>query len=60
MRDSVATTFISATAPLGDVAKYLGVSVATVVRTYLCRPELNPGADLDRILVADPRAVKRA
>lgn len=50
MRHSVATALISAGTPLGDVAKYLGDSVQTVVKTYLHPSGTDPGADLDKIL----------
>jgi integrase len=50
MRHSVATALISAGVPLGDVAKYLGDSVATVVKTYVHPSGANPGVELDRIL----------
>jgi integrase len=61
LRHSVATVLISDGTPIGDVAKYLGDSVATVVKTYLHPSGSNPGLDLDRILaVADRPTVKCA
>jgi integrase len=61
LRHSVATALISAGTPIGDVAKYLGDSVATVVKSYLHPSGSNPGVELDRILAgSEPRAVKWA
>jgi len=42
-RHSVATAMISAAVPLGDVAKYLGDTVQTVVATYLHATGGRPG-----------------
>lgn len=50
LRHSVATMLISDGQPLGDVAKYLGDSVQTVVKTYLHPSGSNPAAALDRLL----------
>lgn len=59
LRHSVATALISAGVPLGDVAKYLGDSPATVVRTYLHAAGTNPGAAMDDILDAPaPTAIE--
>ncbi|HEY3790172.1 MAG TPA: tyrosine-type recombinase/integrase, partial [Urbifossiella sp.] len=49
MRHSVATAMISAPVPLGDVAKYLGDSVQTVVKTYLHAAGTDPGDALNKI-----------
>jgi hypothetical protein len=54
LRHSVATALISNGTPLGDVAKYLGDSVATVVKTYLHPSGANPAADLDRLFSSLP------
>jgi integrase len=52
LRHSVATALISAGEPIGDVAKYLGDSVTTVVKTYLHPTGADPAAAIDRIIGA--------
>lgn len=49
-RHGVATALISGDEPLGDVAEYLGDSVATVVKTYLHPTGADPAVSLDRLL----------
>lgn len=50
LRHSVATALVSAGAPLGDVARFLGDSVQVVVSTYLHASGTDPSATLDRLL----------
>lgn len=50
LRHSVATALISAAVPPGDVAKYLGDTVETVVRTYLHPTGVDPSAAFERLL----------
>lgn len=50
LRHSVATALVSAGCPLGDAARYLGDSVATVVRTYLHPSGSDPAAVLGGLL----------
>ena len=50
LRHSVATVLISRGVPLGDVARYLGDSPATVVKTYLHPSGVDAGAAMDGIL----------
>lgn len=54
LRHSVATAMISAGVPLGDVARYLGDSPATVVKTYLHASGIDAGSSMDRILTPTP------
>ncbi len=50
IRHSVATFLISESVPLGDVAKFLGDTVETVVKTYLHPAGTDPSDTLDRAL----------
>ena len=50
LRHSVATAMIAAGDPLGDVAKYLGDTVETVVKTYLHPTGADPAATIERLL----------
>jgi integrase len=50
LRHSVATALISDGVPLGDVARYLGDTAETVVRTYLQPTNTDPADALDRLL----------
>jgi len=49
-RHSVATALISANVPLGDVAVFLGDTVATIVKTYLHPAGTDPTDTLERLL----------
>src|SRR5262249_4665290 len=51
LRHSVATALVAEGVPLADVAKYLGDSVDTVVRTYLHAAGWDPGRAMDVILL---------
>jgi integrase len=50
LRHSVATALISAQVPLGDVAKYLGDRVETIVKTYLHPTGVDPSVALGVLL----------
>lgn len=50
LRHSVATMLISASVPIGDVAKYLGDTPDTIVRTYLHPSGVDPVNTLDVLL----------
>jgi integrase len=50
LRHSVGTALISAGVPLGDVARFLGDSVGTIVNTYLHPAGKDPRLALDAIL----------
>jgi integrase len=50
IRHSVANFLISESVPLGDVAKFLGDTVETVVKTYLHPAGTDPSDTLDRPL----------
>lgn len=52
MRHAVATALVSNGVPLGDVAAFLGDSVATVVATYLHPSGSDPANTLDTLLDA--------
>lgn len=49
LRHSVATALISAGEPIGDVAKYIGDTPDTVVKTYLHPTGTDPADCLDRL-----------
>jgi integrase len=49
LRHSIATALIGAGTPLGDVAKFLGDSVTTIVSTYLHPSGTDPARDLDKL-----------
>lgn len=49
LRHSVASHLVAAAVPIADVAKYLGDSVETVVRTYLHPTGADPADALDRL-----------
>lgn len=49
LRHSVATALISAGAPIGDVAAYLGDRPETVVKNYLHASGADPAATIDRL-----------
>jgi len=49
LRHSVATALISRQVPIGDVAKYLGDTVATLVKTYLHPTGTDPRMELDKM-----------
>ncbi len=50
LRHSIATAMISVGVPLGDVAKYLGDGVSTIVANYLHPANTDPTAALDELL----------
>ena len=50
MRHSCATLLVSNGVPIGDVAKFLGDSVATVVKTYLHPAGSDVSAALSKLL----------
>lgn len=49
LRHSVATHLVAAGVPVADVARYLGDSVVTIVRTYLHPTAADPADALDRM-----------
>lgn len=49
LRHSVITALVSANVPLGDVARFAGDTVATIVATYLHPAGTDPTAALDRL-----------
>lgn len=49
LRHSVATHLVAANVPIADVAKYLGDSVLTIVKTYVHPSGADPAAALDRL-----------
>lgn len=49
LRHSVATMLVAAGVPLADVAKFLGDSVQTIVRTYLHATGADPAATIDAL-----------
>ncbi len=58
MRHAVATALVSAGVPIGDVAKFLGDSVATVVASYLHPSGADPSDTLDALFRTPPDAVR--
>lgn len=50
LRHSVATSLISEGVPLGDVARYLGDTVETLVKTYVHATGTDPADTLNRLL----------
>ena len=46
---SVATALISAAVPVGDVARFLGDTIAMIVRTYLLAAGADPARALDEL-----------
>ncbi len=59
-RHSVATLQISAGVPPGDVARYLGDRVETIVKTYLHATGVNPANVMNKILGASVLSVAAA
>ncbi|HYH69417.1 MAG TPA: site-specific integrase [Urbifossiella sp.] len=49
LRHSVASHLVAAGVPVADVAKYLGDSVMTIVKTYVHATGTNPAAALNRL-----------
>jgi integrase len=49
LRHSVASALVAAGVPVADVARYLGDSVDTIVRTYVHATGADPAAALDRL-----------
>lgn len=52
LRHSVATALVAAGVPVADVARYLGDSVETIVRTYLHAGDADPSQAMDVIFGA--------
>jgi integrase len=50
LRHSVGTALVAAGVPLGDVARYLGDSVQTVVTTYLHPSGTDPAEAMEKAL----------
>jgi integrase len=60
LRHSVATHWIAGGVGVGDVAKHLGDSVETVVRTYVHASGVDPAAAMDRVLRTGRKLAREA